>query len=110
MDKINFYYDMKALHNIPKEVKDKYFEIITKVRNSNYLPDGGQRVLLVLPTRETANKEFKKILVETNYTRINNNEVKCIVSNNQYCFVDLDTIIFTNFLHGKTFADIRFLG
>lgn len=110
MNNTIFFYDMKTFHNISEEVKNAYYEIMCTKNIRYYMPDGGQRVLFILPTQEIAEREYKKMLVQTNYKRVDDREVKCIVTNNQYCFVSLNTVMNKYFLHGQRFSDIRFLG
>lgn len=75
-----------------------------------FMTDGGQRILFILPTQEVAEREYKRLLVQANYKRVDDREVKCEITKNQYCFASLSTVMNKYFLYGQRFSDIRFLG
>lgn len=111
MNKINFYYEMKNFHNTPQEVKDSYYNVMSRVAKGYSSTDGGSRVLCILPTREAANRQYKKMAVETNYFYTDNfNTLKEIITSNEYSFFALEDILYSDVIRGQRFSDIRFLG
>lgn len=106
-ENIELFYDIRNLFNIPKDTFELYFNIKSRIFY-NRETEFGRNILLVFPTRQIAERTKKQMVVKTNMYKNKNNEITD--GKTRYYVVSIEELKCDNFMTGRRFTNIRFLG
>lgn len=108
MNELDLFYDLRTLYEIPQKSREVFSYLNTRISPRKDLNQGKERILLLFPTKQISQREYKKGLGKTNMKRIDNRNLLSIYENRIYSYMDVNEVLNTG-LVGYSFNQIRFI-